>query len=149
MTAIPHDARRFRLEVAFHEAGHAVIARVLGLKAGRATLCDFDGVARSYFEDNVIAVLAGRAATEELLGYASDDGCSVDDATAVRLLTAENRYMYATALRQHRLVQAHKLIRAHAGAVERVARELLARVTLSGEEIDRLIGDAARVRTAK
>jgi hypothetical protein len=134
--------RRLLLEVAIHESGHSVIARVLGLKADRATLCDFDGVARSYFEDNVIAVLAGRAASLELLGYASDYGCSCDDATAMRLLTAEGCFtpllkrelMYARKLRQ-----ARKLIRAHWATVERVAQELLARETLSGEEIDRLM----------
>jgi hypothetical protein len=52
-------------EVAVHEAGHSVIARVLGLSAGRATLCDYDGVARTYFSNggginSFLAILAGR-----------------------------------------------------------------------------------------
>jgi hypothetical protein len=54
-----------------HEAGHSVLARVLGLRAGRATIRDSDGRAKSYFSpgdsiDGVLAALAGRAATEEL-----------------------------------------------------------------------------------
>jgi hypothetical protein len=87
---------RLLLEVAIHEAGHSVIARVLGLRAGGAALCDHDGVARAYFADdgsieNVLAVLACRAATEVLLGYASDSGCSVDDSQALALLEAGGR----------------------------------------------------------
>jgi hypothetical protein len=130
---------RFLLEVAVHEAGHSVIARVLGLKAGRATLRDFDGVARSYFADHPVAVLAGRAATEVLLGYASDDGCSRDDAKARWLLTTENGHIERELRYARTLRQARKLIRAHRGAVERVAQELLDRVTLSASEIDRLM----------
>jgi hypothetical protein len=139
---------QLRLEIAIHEAGHSVAARVLGLKAGRATLCDYDGVARAYFSDregitSVMAILAGRAATLELLGCASDHGCSIDDAKALRLLLADGlrsswraRYMWIDLLNDTRLLlRGHR----HRRAVEAVANALLERETLSGREIDDLI----------
>jgi ATP-dependent Zn protease len=135
---------RLLLEVAFHEAGHSVIARVLGLRSGRATLCDHDGVARAYFADdgsvdNVLAVLAGRAATEVILGYASDYGCSIDDDQALALLKAHGREpWYAKIVQRQCLDDARALIRRHRGAVERVADALLAKETLTAREIDAL-----------
>ena len=137
--------RRILTEVAVHEAGHSVIARVLGLPAGTATLCDHDGVARSYFRDdgsiaNVLAVLAGRAASMELLGRACDYGCSIDDAFALRLLEAQGREpWYAKIVRRQVLADTRALIRRHRAAVERVARALLERETLTAAEIDKLM----------
>jgi ATP-dependent Zn protease len=138
-----------RLEVAYHEAGHAVLARVLGLRSGRATLRDHDGRARAYLNpgdsiDGVLAVLGGRAATEELLGYADDFGCSTDDRRALALLMApgiiEREPWYAKIVRRQLTAQARDLVRRHRGAIERVAHALLARGTLTGAEIDRLAG---------
>jgi ATP-dependent Zn protease len=138
------------LEIALHESGHSVIARALGLKCGRATMCDHDGVARAYFKtsghgiNGVIALLAGRAATEVILGFASDHGCSVDDAEAMELLIADGIRVpwYARRVRQQCLDQARELIRQHRPAVEAVANALLERETLSGAEIDQLMMDA-------
>jgi ATP-dependent Zn protease len=139
------------LEIAIHEAGHSVIARVFGLKAGRATLCDFDGGARAYFSDgegvlSVMAILGGRAATQVILGCADDHGCSFDDAKAMRLLLADGlrsswraRYMFKELLDDTRLlILGHR----HRRAVEAVADALLAKETLSGAEIDQLMMDA-------
>jgi hypothetical protein len=143
------EARQLLLEVAIHEAGHSVIARVVGLKAGPATIRD--GNAGSYFKDdgsidNVLAVLAGRAATLEILGRADDYGCSIDDAQAMTLLTTsrfiEREPWYAKRVRQQCLDQARALIRKHRAAVEAVADALLQRETLSGAEIDRMMMDA-------
>jgi hypothetical protein len=90
-----------------------------------------------------IAVLAGRAATEELLGYASDEGCSVDDAQAIALLMApglvEREPWYAQGRAPIVARPGRGLIRKHRAAVECVARELLDRGTLSGAEIDTAI----------
>jgi ATP-dependent Zn protease len=142
-----------RLEVAYHEAGHSVLARVLGLRAGRATLRDRDGRAKSYFcpgdcIDGVLAVLGGRAASEELLGYADEFGCSTDDRAALELLMAsgiiEREPWYAKVVRRQLLAQARDLIRKHRGAVERVAHALLDRGTLSGWEIDQIIESGGR-----
>jgi hypothetical protein len=51
----------------------------------------------------------------------------------------ERELWYAKVVRRLMLAQARGLVRRHRDAVERVARELLERGTLSGSEIDRLI----------
>jgi hypothetical protein len=125
-----------------------VLARVLGLKAGRATIRDRDGRARAWFNpgdsiDGVLAALAGRAATEELLGYADDYGCSGDDRRALDLLMApgiiEREPWYAKVARRQLLAQARGLVRKHRRAVEGVAHALLERGALSGWEIEQII----------
>jgi ATP-dependent Zn protease len=133
-----------RIEVAIHEAGHSVIARVLGLKAGGATIRD--GNASSYFEDdgsinNVIAIVAGRAATQVILGRADDFGCSIDDDQAMTLLLADGLRSpwYARYMRKYLLDDTRLLIRQHRRAVEAVARALLAKETLTASEIDQLM----------
>jgi hypothetical protein len=90
---------------------------------------------------SVQVALAGRAATEVLLGSADDYGCSSDDGHAMRLLLADGlrspwraRYM-----RKYLLDDTRLLIRAHRRAVEAVANALLEHETLSGAEIDQLM----------
>jgi hypothetical protein len=91
----------------------------------------------------VLAVLAGRAATEVILGHASDHGCSTHDDHAMRLLMADGfrEPWYAKIVRGKCLAQARDLIRRHRGAVEAVANALLEPETLSGAEIDQLMMD--------
>jgi ATP-dependent Zn protease len=140
----------YRLEVALHESGHSVVARALGVRSGRATLCDHDGVARSYFSDDegiasVMAILAGRAATLEILGRADDEGCSLDDAQALRLIEADGfreRFFAFDVRPQALLAHARELVRQHRRAVEAVANALLAKETLSAAEINQLMMDA-------
>ena len=138
---------QLRLEVAVHEAGHACVARLRGGRSGRATLCDHDGGARAYFSDgegimSVMAILAGRAAAEVILGRADDYGCSIDDATAKRLFLADgSRERFYPGFRQGLLKQARALIRQHRAEVVAVANALLERETLSGAEIDQLMMD--------
>ena len=129
---------RLRLEVAIHEAGHAVLARALGLRSGRATLRDHDGGARAYFIpgdsiDGVLAVLGGRAASLELLGVADEFGLLMADKFVQR------EPWYARIVRRQLIAQARDLVRKHRDAVERVADALLDRGTLTGREIDRLV----------
>jgi ATP-dependent Zn protease len=132
-------------EIAYHEAGHSVIARALALPAGKATLRDHDGVARAYFNNDgsngyILAVLAGRAATQVIIGYATASGCTFDDARAANLLMAGGRDLASARIAFHQhLADAKGLIRFHRRAVERVARALLERETLSGREIDKLM----------
>jgi hypothetical protein len=121
-----------------------VIARALGLRCGRATLRDHDGVARCYFKDDgsmgtVIALLAGRASSEVILGRSSRWGCSDDNDRASYLLTADRDLREARIAYSLCLGHAKCLIRHHRGAVERVALALLDQGTLSGAEIDKLM----------
>jgi hypothetical protein len=145
--SIDARARQLLLEVAVHEAGHSVISRLAGLPSGKATLRDHDGNGRSYSKNDgslkeVLVALAGRAATEVILGYASDPGCSVDDDKATRLVEANGfgwDKCFAFDVRQCLLADAHALIRRHRGKVAVVALGLLAKGTLSGPEIDALM----------
>jgi ATP-dependent Zn protease len=142
------DDQDERIEVALHEAGHAVIARIVGLIGDRATIVP-KGTARgkAWWRDDdgiksVLACLAGRAATEVILGYASDEGCSSDDVEAMRLIQApgwRREEWYCRKVYDDLLEQARKLIRQNRGAVERVAHALLDRGVLSAAEIDVLM----------
>jgi hypothetical protein len=145
-------ARKLLLIAAVHEAGHCVIGRVVGLRGGSATLrdengdcytwCDGDGGIRT-----ILTALAGRAATEELLGWSSDATCESDDATVAALLEA--RGFDPLACRDTLLANVRDRVRRHVGAVALVALHLIGRVGLSGDEIDRLLTDpTARKRSA-
>jgi ATP-dependent Zn protease len=144
------DQDDLRVEVALHEAGHAVISRVVGLVASKATIVargNIKGTACWKNDDgikSVLACLAGRAATEVILGHATDEGCQGDDEQAMRLLTIGNGHIeredwYARKVRDDLLRECRKLVRQHRGAVEAVANAMLDRETLSGWEIDRII----------
>jgi hypothetical protein len=75
-----------------------------------------------------------------ILGYATSSGCTFDDQWAANRLMAGGRDLASAKIAFHRcLGDARFLIRAHRGAVERVARALLDRETLSGAEIDKLM----------
>jgi hypothetical protein len=145
--SIDDRARRLLLEVAVHESGHSVISRLVGLPSGKATIRDKDGSGRSYSKHDgglktVLVALGGRAATEILLGYASDPGCEVDDDTATRLVEANGfgwDKCFAFDVRQCLLADTHKLIRKHRGKVVLVALGLLAKGTLTAVEIDELM----------
>jgi hypothetical protein len=149
--SIDERARALLLEVAVHESGHSVISRVVGLPSGKATLRDSDGNGRSYSKNDdglksVLVALAGRAATEVILGFASDPGCAVDDGKSVELLEANGfrDSFYAFDVKMALLADVHALIRRHRGAVALVALGLLTKGTLTGEEIDRLLEGADR-----
>jgi hypothetical protein len=80
-------------EIAIHEAGHAVIARVVGLEGAGATIVPKDTAAGTAFwkEEarniaDVVATLAGRAASDVILGHTTESGCRFDDERAMRLL---------------------------------------------------------------
>jgi ATP-dependent Zn protease len=85
---------------------------------------------------SIVTALGGRAATEVILGYARDEGCLMDDRKAAALLEACG---FTIDKRPSLLADARELIRQHRGAVERVARGLLDRGTLSAGEIDQLM----------
>jgi ATP-dependent Zn protease len=101
---------------------------------GRAWLDADDGSNAS-----IITVLAGRAATEVILGRADSFGCAGDDALAKRMLAAKGYVGFGMATK---LYDARLLIRAHRRCVEAVANALLAKETLSAAEIDQLMMDA-------
>jgi hypothetical protein len=90
---LPDAPHRLRLEIAIHEAGHAVIARVLGLRCGKAVITGRDGFAHWKADGggimHVIALLAGRAASDVILGRTTESGCAGDDAKVMKLIEAD------------------------------------------------------------
>lgn len=180
--------------VAFHEAGHALVARKLPSsdpiqkvtiiprgRAGGYVLFrpDDDRSLQSHSQllDHLTGILAGRAAEEVVLGNVSNGAANdLERATdlARRMVTrwgmapevgplqiadgpgvslfgvgVERGFSERTAAAVDRAVRrlvqegyqrAVDLLRRHRDALERVARALLERETLSGAELDQLIG---------
>lgn len=155
-----------RKATAIHEAGHAVIGRVLGLLCGCATIIPNESKAeagysicadpwatlsawekrekfrdaRSAFCGRILAYMAGAESERELLGQ-----CPVGD--------GDDRYQIAmmaescdSGLSNHweqyeprMRRQTRRLVRKHRDKIERIARALLERETLEAHEIDALI----------
>jgi ATP-dependent Zn protease len=151
---------------AIHEAGHAVIARVLTLVCGDATIvpdyddgsagcsitedpwrCSSEWEKRGKVRDNpdavwharIIAFMAGAEAEAGLLG--SVQGGDGDDRYQIELMAEElvncrNWKKFETRLRAITRMLVHR----HRVLIERVEVALLERKTLSREELDDLVG---------
>ena len=164
--ASPAARAYYRFSVAVHEAGHAVIGRVLGLPCGRATIIrnvrkghagfarvddpyytsqdweergrwrDFDTVLLGY----VMMAMAGREAECELLERAAAE---IGDASDLR----EIEKMVSNASRPIDLARARKatrhLVIRHQAKIWTVAVRLIERRSLSKRAIDRIILSAA------
>jgi ATP-dependent Zn protease len=121
--------------VAIHEAGHAVISRVLQLPSGRATI---DGKPGAYLTDDgglasLLTALAGSAAEVELLGLASVGGVTGDRPKILRLLDTLHIDCDSAWL------VTRQLVRANEAAIRSVADALLQHGTLAGPQIDALM----------
>jgi hypothetical protein len=149
---------------AIHEAGHAVLARVLTLAAGGATIkIDFDSAGHSVTHDpyvalyewekrgkargpeavwhaRIIAFMAGAEAECELLGSAQPgDG---DDRYQIELMAEQLCSDEKSWERLERRLRAmtQMLVRRHRTRIDCVANALIVKKTLDGEELDRLVG---------
>lgn len=154
-----------RRSVAIHEAGHAVIGRVVGLPCGLASIVpddDLECEGRAIVGDadtawnewqlrekfrghesavraRIIAAQAGYEAEAEIVGQATgndDDDREVAAACAEDLSVLEDRE--AAALDRLRRAARH-LVRWHRGEIERVAAALQDHQALTGDEIDALL----------
>ena len=145
---------------ATHEAGHAVIARVLTLACGEASIRhDHDAGSAGYsvthdpmeceniwlqrcklrddgavYRARIMAFMAGREAEAELLG--SSQGGDGDDLYWIALMAEQLEHCDHERLRR----MTRMLVRRHRDRIERVAAALLAEQDLSGERIDDLAG---------
>ena len=153
-------------QTAYHEAGHAVIARVLTLDCGGATIepnyeeetagyaitgnldkCLYEwerrGKARSWdavCRGRIISVMAGAVAEMELLGAKPcgdvDDRIWIEE--MARELSRESSDWERLEPRLRKMTQ--RLVRRHRRRIERVAKALIKQRTLSREELDGLVG---------
>ena len=151
---------------ATHEAGHAVIARVLTLLCGGATIvpnfetggaghaithdpleCASDWDRRdklrhdsAVWHARIIAFMAGAEAEQVLLG--ATQGGDGDDRYQIKLMAEELDCDSDEWVKLEARLRAmtRMLIRRHRNRIERVADTLLAKRKLSAKEIDKLAG---------
>ena len=153
-------------QTAYHEAGHAVVGRVLTLACGRATIrpnydegeaghaitedpyeCVDQWRKRGKVRDNpnavyharIMAYMAGTEAEMELLGLkVVGDG---DDRHQIELMAEEfSRTGNWERLEPRLRAMTRMLVRRHRARIERVAKALLAKTSLSAKAIDKLVG---------
>jgi hypothetical protein len=151
-TRAPWLAAISKDEVAFHEAAHAVIARMLGLQVRRATMRDADGSGCTVVTSDgtlnfVMMCLAGRIASYVFLATADEAGCEGDNVQAEAAL-AELGFSDPPRMRERLLLDVHALVCEYTDEIERVAKQLLRNGELSGEQIDALLArEAERKRS--
>jgi ATP-dependent Zn protease len=149
---------------AYHEAGHAVIGRVLTLHCGGATIkpdydeevaghsiADHSGCAYQWekrgkvrgvnadLHASIVTVMAGAEAEMELLGSkAVGDG---NDRYQIELMAEElGRDADWERLEPRFRAMTRMLVRRHKARIERVAEALLDKTTLSVKALDKLVG---------
>lgn len=158
-------ARRW---TSYHEAGHAVIARVLTLPSGHATikpdyiertrgvsitfnphLCLREWEKRGKVRGNldvvwharIMTYMAGAEAEAVLLSRtATGDG---DDRLQIGLMAEElscSVDYFWERIEPRLRAMTRMLIRRHRARIERLAKALIVKTTLSGKQIDKLVG---------
>lgn len=154
------------VETTHHEAGHAVIARVLTLAAGRATIKpDYDegsaghhitadpyaclhewerrGKVRSddaVWHARIMTYMAGAEAVSVLLGRPKFVGDG-DDRYQIALMAEGLCHSPPWDRLELRLrAMTRMLVRRHRARIERVAKALLAKERLSAKQLDKLVG---------
>jgi hypothetical protein len=119
--------------ISIHEAGHAVISRVLQLPSGAATI---DGEPRAYLQDDhglasLLTAMAGAAAEREMTGVAG--GMDGDRPKVLALIDALGVDSDTCWLVTRQLVELHR------DRIAAVAQALLEHGALSGAQIDALL----------
>ncbi len=152
---------------AYHEAGHAVIARVLTLACGGASIkpnrssygrsagvhyeiCGEEwtkrgkrrGTARNRqraaLDAAIMTAMAGVEAEVEIFGASLDGSGEADMARVEEWSFDEPVDWHKRGVRLRAMTC--MLIRRHRDRIERVARELLKTTTMSGRQLDKLVG---------
>lgn len=150
--------KRQRIVTAYHEAGHAVIGRVLGLPCGLATIVpdhdssghaltptpeetlsawEREGKLRdmpSTIVGRIISVMAGAEAEIAILGKSSV-GDGADRREIAMMLDAIGQRSLESAMRK----KTAALVRRHHELIEKVAQALLAHETLDAEAINAIV----------
>ncbi|MFK8112533.1 MAG: cell division protein FtsH [Rubripirellula sp.] len=141
---------------AFHEAGHAVMAMSLGRLVQKVTIvpgksqfgdvrlgvCELkkgrSKASKNTLEDEVLILFAGMVAEAHFTGQYCRQGASQDLRTIHRLLASRSVNEGSNERLQRRLLNKteHQLQDpGHAKAIELIARELIARTTISGRAV--------------
>jgi len=158
-----------RLHTAFHEAGHAVIGRVVGQICGPATIRADDNSAghaicadplmtyeywdrndkyremSSVFRGRIMAYMAGALAEREILG--ADNGGAGEDERQIGWMAEElpgTSSEQARQIARLRKSTAH-LVKRHRLKIHAVAAALMLRETLASSDIDEIIRPTAEL----
>ena len=157
--------------IAYHEAGHAVIGRVLGMTCGVATIVpdyealesghaitnvdrsisDWDARGRwrwvSMFRARIMMLMAGRESEIEVFGKDADaqfgDACDLHEIDG----SLDEANVDGSQLDRWRM-RTRGLVRRHRDAITKVATALLKHRVLSAEQIDEIVA-ASGVRLAE
>jgi len=133
-----------REQVAYHEAGHAVIAHSF---RHNITKLDLDGCTveiaptRQAAEETIVVSLSGGIAARRFSGNGADDGGLGDDKYVryLALRLSEGRESEATALVDWLRCRATTAVDRHWPQIEEVAGVLLDKKELSGAEIKEVL----------
>ena len=158
-----------RRATACHEAGHAVIGRMVGLPCGKVTIVGDDqhelghaivvdpirtwergdGPRRPLVEASCISLYSGAEAERVILGVAGDaagDGPDCSKATSLIMIIGVRGASYVGddvweryEARLRR--RSNELVRLHQDRIVRVAKALEERGTLEGDEVDAIMSD--------
>ena len=153
---------------AYHEAGHAVVGRVLTLVCGLATIkpnyeqmqagvsicadpyeCEAEWQKRGKYRDGnavwharIIAYMAGAETEKELLGQEALG--DADDQLQIELMATANPWkkteVQCEKLESRLRAMTRMLVRRHKALIERVAKALLTKTTLSARQLDKMVG---------
>ena len=165
MTPALQTKPQTRKSTEYHEAGHAVVARVLTMAAGRATIrpnyrdleagravlhgayatmseWERRGKVRepdAVLHGRIIATMAGAETEAVLLGRtAIGDG---DDRYWIAIMAEELRYSRPWERLEPRLrAMTRMLVRRHRALIARTAKALLKKTSISAKQLDKLIG---------
>jgi hypothetical protein len=158
--------KQTKRSTAYHEAGHAVIGRVLTLHCGHATIkpnyeqaeaghvithapysCLYEWEKRGKVRDSqdvvlharIMTYMAGAEAEKILLG--SSGVGDTDDREQIALMAEElHRDTNWEKLEPRLRIMTRMLVRRHRVRIERVAKTLLTKTTLSEKALDKLVG---------
>ncbi|MET4086675.1 hypothetical protein [Bradyrhizobium sp. S3.5.5] len=149
MAEIDHALRA----VAYHEAGHAVVALAFGLRVARVEIFpeDYSGGADAEdaehlsLEDQIAICVAGMVAEDMFDAPASHELAHCGDHGRVIELLDEIDEAAADELRDKGHQRAWDLLKAHTASVEDIASQLLAhrKIDLSGYVLDQANADLA------
>jgi hypothetical protein len=138
-------AASFRERIAIHESGHVCAAIIFGVPVTHATIERAPHVQCSSFraphglacEALLTFYLAGGEAEKEFFGASDDGGNRIDYQNARSELARQFGPLQVGFQLERYRDAAHRLVRSQWGAtrIAQVSRALLARGTLSGEEI--------------
>lgn len=154
-----------RLATAFHEAGHAVMAFILGRQVHKITIAPSHMAAggmrlgacaiqkgrsknsRDVHEDQILFLLAGMVAEAQLTDRYCHAGAAQDLMFARRLLQRQPGSERQLERMERRLLDKAEYLLgepAHALAIQQIAAELMVRTTISGRAARHLFEQAIR-----